>query len=811
MKKYTWILGGLMAMAITACTSDELMQSPEQQPAEGKVVSVTAYAPGSNPGSRVDYVVGTNGNLYDLTWSQEDQFSVVLNTSHKPFNKESNKANTFTGILPGNSETYYAVYPALSENISITTDNTVPFDLSTQSGKLEGSKPYMRATSTDKGQTFSFSHCTAILKVIFFKKNDGIISKADITKVQVTTPTNYKVNGTINLSNGKLVGTNGNSITITIPPTDDETEDDDELLQQTTVTEEGEMDNSFYIYLPPLDAGNKKLQFEVTVKEGNEEKLYIGTLNGNTEQHMVAGYLYTASVTLEPDNRTFLSLTNNTGSEQTFKLKRLKKEIYTPTGVETISDSEKTNASLEYSLNSSSWENWTDDVEVPADGILRLRGMNPKGTAERVYQNLYDYYDYLNISILSPEPRSMDNVSQGITCQGDIRALIDWRNYENMNSLGTDVRFCYLFENLTELTSISEGLLPATKLSEYCYAGMFSGTGITAIPANLLPATQVGNTSNLGNYCYQYMFKNCTQLTSIPKILLPATRLSESCYAYMFSGCTNLTSIPKELLPATDLSDYCYQGMFSGTGITYIPESLLPANGYLSTGCYSMMFYNCQKLGTDDTHKAIPANLLPSVALGGSCYSQMFRGCINLEEVPDDLLPFSENYGLGASCYSYMFEGCTSLTKVPNLPATQLSTSCYSYMFQGCTSLTEAPDLPATTLAESCYYSMFSDCTSLTIAPTLPATTLVNRCYSFMFYNCSALKQVTMLATDITADECLKSWLYNVADIGTITKSVKSTMESGSSGIPSGWNVKVVVQPTVLPSIDNDGEFDDTK
>ena len=40
MKKYTWILGGLMAMAITACTNDELMQSPEQQPAEGKV-----YAP----------------------------------------------------------------------------------------------------------------------------------------------------------------------------------------------------------------------------------------------------------------------------------------------------------------------------------------------------------------------------------------------------------------------------------------------------------------------------------------------------------------------------------------------------------------------------------------------------------------------------------------------------------------------------------------------------------------------------------------------------------------------------------------------
>lgn len=109
-----------------------------------------------------------------------------------------------------------------------------------------------------------------------------------------------------------------------------------------------------------------------------------------------------------------------------------------------------------------------------------------------------------------------------VACTGDIRTLLDWKNY---NIVKTDnARFCGLFENCSVLTSAPE--LPATKLADYCY---------------------------------RYMFWLCTNLTSAP--VLPATTLAEGCYSYMFTVCKNLTSAPE--LPATTLAVNCYFGMFS--------------------------------------------------------------------------------------------------------------------------------------------------------------------------------------------------------------------------------------------------------
>jgi hypothetical protein len=55
------------------------------------------------------------------------------------------------------------------------------------------------------------------------------------------------------------------------------------------------------------------------------------------------------------------------------------------------------------------------------------------------------------------------------------------------------------------------------------------------------------------------MFHGCNNLVNIP-LILPATELSTYCYAYMFSNCTSLTEAPE--LPATTLASRCYQYMF---------------------------------------------------------------------------------------------------------------------------------------------------------------------------------------------------------------------------------------------------------
>ena len=245
------------------------------------------------------------------------------------------------------------------------------------------------------------------------------------------------------------------------------------------------------------------------------------------------------------------------------------------------------------------------------------------------------------------------------------------------------------FENADELTEI------------YTFGNLFYGcTGLTSAEKLVLPAT------TLTQLCYAYMFYHCTSLTTAPSVL-PATTLANNCYNSMFNGCTSLTTAPS-VLPATTLANYCYYSMFSGCGnLTTAPE--LPATT-LTNGCYSYMFTDCTSLTT--------APELPVTTLASNCYQQMFRGCTSLTTAPE--LPATT---LASDCYSGMFSGCTSLTAAPVLSATTLESNCYSNMFRGCTNLTAAPELPATTLVSGCYNYMFANCSNLSYIKAMFTTT----------------------------------------------------------------------------------------
>ena len=286
-------------------------------------------------------------------------------------------------------------------------------------------------------------------------------------------------------------------------------------------------------------------------------------------------------------------------------------------------------------------------------------------------------------------------------------------------------------------------------------------------------------------YVFNNLFYNCTNIVSVSENFLPAITLEGYCYEYMFKGCTSLTTAPK--LPATTLAGGCYNGMFKGcTSLTTAPK--LPATTLAGT-CYINMFSDCTSLTT--------APELPATTLADWCYSSMFWDCSSLTTAP--ALPATT---LTERCYESMFRGCTSLTTAPKLPATTLAKQCYDSMFSYCTSLTTAPALPATTLTERCYYMMFCNCKGLTTAPELPATTLTERCYNNMFTGCSKLNYIKMLATDISASLCLNAWVNGVASTGTFVKNVNMTsLPTGTSGIPSGWTVKDDYTPTSCTSL----------
>ena len=204
------------------------------------------------------------------------------------------------------------------------------------------------------------------------------------------------------------------------------------------------------------------------------------------------------------------------------------------------------------------------------------------------------------------------------------------------------------------------------------YKWVLTGSDIacTGNIENLLDYATVesGNHPTMANYCYQYMFRDCTSLTRAPA--LSATTLSTYCYSNMFQGCTGLTRAPA--LPATTLADDCYNDMFYGcTGLTQAPA--LPATT-LKNYCYQSMFRACTSL--------TQAPALPATTLADYCYNDMFYSCTGLTQAPALPATTLKNY-----CYQGMFYDCTSLTQVPALSATKLKNYCYRYMFQGCTSL----------------------------------------------------------------------------------------------------------------------------
>ncbi|MBR5541609.1 MAG: leucine-rich repeat protein, partial [Bacteroides sp.] len=332
---------------------------------------------------------------------------------------------------------------------------------------------------------------------------------------------------------------------------------------------------------------------------GITANIYIQINDGNND---IISEMIPAYYDVEPDYVTFSAV-----SEQTLDLEQRKSPKLDEEGETVYEDDGETpvyvpdpypeygddTGYIEYSVgNSNVWTKFTPGSQPVAfggdKGDLHLRGISPKGT--------------LKAQIV------FGNNTTPVACSGDIRTLVDWKNYEAADT--RSAIFYGLFENCTVLTSAPE--LPATDLAEKCYWAMFWGCTSLAV-APELPAT------TLANSCYVNMFHGCAKLTEAPE--LPATILANGCYNGMFMDCTSLTSAPE--LPATNLAEYCYSSMFSGcTSLVTAPE--LPATT-LVDNCYTCMFMNCTSLTS--------APALPATTLKTGCYFQMFRHCTSLNSV----------------------------------------------------------------------------------------------------------------------------------------------------------------------------------
>ena len=266
-------------------------------------------------------------------------------------------------------------------------------------------------------------------------------------------------------------------------------------------------DKKFYALIKPCEAQNSATFISLDVAEGASKT--TETLAGIPA--LTAGNSYTYQLTVGKNkisvsgisvaNWNTGTITDNGKAEQiiryvTFTAEAEQKFKMTTSGNYTISG-------LQYSVKNGKWQDVVANTEITfggENGDLRLRGTNPYGTANH-------WGDYSTITFTKDAP---------VACTGDIRTLLDWRNYNTVET--QNARFCYLFYNCRVLTSTP--VLPATTLAESCYSGMFQGcTSLTSAPE--LPAT------TLADYCYKNMFYGCVKLSSVT-MLAPSDQITSA-------------------------------------------------------------------------------------------------------------------------------------------------------------------------------------------------------------------------------------------------------------------------------------------
>ena len=398
-------------------------------------------------------------------------------------------------------------------------------------------------------------------------------------------------------------------------------------------------DNKFYALIKPCEAQNSETFISLDVAEGASKT--TETLAGIPA--LTAGNSYTYQLTVGKDKVSVSGITvkdwttgNITGGNTDVKDKTPYVTFSAPAEqmFKMVCYGGYTISNLEYSVNFGDWKKVKDGEGVTfggKNGGLRLRGKNIKGTADPNDTRIYSTITF----IFDKDKENKVNTNVMVACTGDIRTLLDYSNYDKVNT--SQARFLKLFNNCQALTSAPK--LPATDIASDCYNGMFYYCRYLK-NAPELPATI------LKDQCYQNMFNACVSLTKAPK--LPATKLAFNCYANMFSYCYWLKEAPE--LPATTLAWQCYQDMFTNCSFSKAPK--------------------------------LPAEIMKS-----NCYAGMFTGCTNLTEAPE--LPAKQ---LESFCYSRMFQGCTKLSTVTMLaPSDQISEAtncCYNWLDNAGTSAT---------------------------------------------------------------------------------------------------------------------------
>ena len=385
-------------------------------------------------------------------------------------------------------------------------------------------------------------------------------------------------------------------------------------------------------------------------------------------------------------------------------------------------------------------------------------------------------------------------VSKAFNVNGNIMSLLYGDNFEGQIDLsGKDYAFSELFYNCTTLQNAENLILSATTLAECCYQYMFANcTSLTTAPK--LPAETIAWD------CYNCMFFGCTSLTEAPELL--ATTLAGGCYQSMFNGCNKLNYIK---MLATDISaNYCLNAWVSGvassgTFVKHPQMATLPSGSSGIPNGWTVEDYYVDYTSSYFTIEALEDGLTVSLSRN-ACEYRIDNGSWNTLYADSDTPSINkgqkihfkiaepileEDYGIGRFTISKQcnIEGniMSLLYGDDFIGQTDLSGIIFPFssLFSNCTTLQSAENLilPVTTLVDGCYQYMFADCTSLTKAPELPATELAYSCYDSMFYGCTNLQTAPELLATKLAPYCYSGMFQGCTSLIEAPELPATTLE----------------------------------
>ena len=500
----------LAALSLTACSTNDIADiTHDDADNVVNVASVTRSGEGASTTSTIpsfhliNITQATKRNVnfeadftYDNNTNQYTQVPVSKVVWYNVKDADGNEIpNEFKAFSPIKTD---------KNNASLETFN-LPTDQSSatllQSADWMTGKPDpnpIKKSAAPSGLALNFSHNYSKLCFAIDPQDD--ITESDLSGADI------KVLGSIK----PYYNSTFKTIEAIVEPKDYTTNDE---IIQISLSNGGESYALNFLQPITFEAGK---QYNYSLKLGHNAITISSVSVSDWEDKIVSSDEDEAWIRFDDSNIEYITFTAD--SEQGFKF------------YDTLYGS--TLSGFEYSVNNGEW------ITIPSEGIteaipfggekgtLRLRGKNLNGTATGYYGS-----NAKRISFSENVP---------VSCTGDIRTLLDYKNYTTVST--TNARFTSLFNNCAQLTSAPK--LPATDLHEECYLGMFAGcTSLTTAPE--LPAT------NLRSKCYQAMFQGCTSLTTAPK--LKATTLQSQCYFRMFYGCTILNSVT---MLATDVSAF---------------------------------------------------------------------------------------------------------------------------------------------------------------------------------------------------------------------------------------------------------------